>query len=462
MFDKEFYPTPKEVYDSMGVDCIGKIVLEPSAGSGNIVDFLIDNGAKEVLSIEKNKDLQKIVSSKSRLIGDDFLKCTTEDISHIDMIVMNPPFSNADAHILHAWEISPEGCEIIALCNWQTIENDYSVGRRNLTSIVSNNGDKVNLGDCFSDADRKTGIDIGLVKIFKPVVSDEFEFEGFYMEEEQDIDGEGIMQFDEVRSLVNRYVSSVKCFDKLSIVMNELQNSSKGILDNEFSLTVGYDNKVSNKEDFCKHMQKESWKYIFNKMNLSKYVTSGVMKDINKFVETQQKYPFTMKNIYKMFEIIVGTRDQTFNRALEEAIDNFTKYTNENRFGVEGWKTNSGHMLNKKFIVDWMVEVGWHGDKMDLKYSQHADKITDLNKVLCGLTATNYDDIKDLRFFFNDNKIQPSTWYDWGFFKFKCFKKGTMHLKFKDNKDWYALNQAYGKLKGFTLNDKYKQTNETR
>ena len=39
-------------------------------------------------------------------------------------------------------------------------------------------------------------------------------------------------------------------------------------------------------------------------MNMEKYVTSGVMKDINKFVETQEKVPFTMKNIYKMLEII--------------------------------------------------------------------------------------------------------------------------------------------------------------
>ena len=457
MFDKEFYPTSREAYDLMNVDCNGKIVLEPSAGSGNIVDFMTQGGAKEILSFEKNKDLQKIVGSKSRLMGDDFLKCTAEEISHIDMIVMNPPFSNADKHILHAWEIAPEGCEISALCNWNTIENDYSMGRRSLTNIISNNGEKKNLGDCFSNADRKTGIDIGLVKIFKPVISEEFDFDGFYMEEEEDFDGQGIMQFSEVRALVNRYVSSVKCFDKLKVVLVDLGNSSKGILDSEFSLSIGYNDKVTTKEEFCKHMQRASWKYIFDKMNLNKYVTSGVMKDINKFVETQQKYPFTEKNIYRMFQIIVGTRDQTFSKALEESIDNFTKYTHENRFGVEGWKTNAGYMLNKKFIAGYMVEPSWHGDKMDLKYNQHSDKITDIIKVLCGLTATDYDEIRDLRFFFQDNKIQPGKWYDWGFFEFKCFKKGTMHLKFKSTKDWYILNQAYGKLKGFTLNDNYKK-----
>ena len=39
----------------------------------------------------------------------------SEQISHIDFIVMNPPFSNADKHILHALKLHRAGCKIIAL-----------------------------------------------------------------------------------------------------------------------------------------------------------------------------------------------------------------------------------------------------------------------------------------------------------------------------------------------------------
>lgn len=64
---------------------------------------------------------------------------------------MNPPFSNAAKHILHAWEIAPEGCEIISLCNWETIKNSYSSERRQLEEIIDNYGDdSVNLGKCFN------------------------------------------------------------------------------------------------------------------------------------------------------------------------------------------------------------------------------------------------------------------------------------------------------------------------
>ena len=50
MFDKEFYPTPRNVLDLMGMDCTGKIIYEPHAGKGDIVDYCIEKGAMKVNS----------------------------------------------------------------------------------------------------------------------------------------------------------------------------------------------------------------------------------------------------------------------------------------------------------------------------------------------------------------------------------------------------------------------------
>lgn len=462
MFHNEFYPTPKEVLYMMQLDCKDKVILEPHAGKGNIVDFCKENGAKEVLTFEINKDLQEIVKRKSKLLGSDFFECKPEQISHIDAIYMNPPFSNADKHILHAWEIAPEGCEIVSLCNYTTISQPY--GR--LKVLIRDNGITENLGDCFRQAERTTGVEVGLIRLFKPVASKEFEFEGFFMDEdEEEEQGNGIMQYNEVRALVNRYVGTMKAFDKMKYELDALNHLISGIGMSSVTLEISSERMVTTKEQFSKIIQKRSWHHIFNKMNMEKYVTSGVMKDINKFVETQENVPFTMKNIYKMLEIIVGTREHTFNRALEEAVDNFTKHTHENRFGVEGWKTNSGYMLNKKFICEGIVEPSWGGGSLQVKYSSYnGNKIDDLVKVLCNITGKNYNDIGTLyRFNFNRNtheknfEIMPNEWYEFGFFDVKFFKKGTMHLKFKNIDDWYRLNQAYGKLKGFTLPETYKK-----
>lgn len=464
MFNSEFFPTPISVIELMQLECNGKVILEPHAGKGDLIDYFYQNGAKEVLAFEINKDLQKIVRQKATLIGEDFFDCKPEQISHIQAIYMNPPFSNADRHILHAWSIAPEGCEIVALCNYQTIENSGRYGR--ISKLIADYGTAENLGDCFSTAERKTSIDIGLLRLYKPVTSKEFDFEGFFMDEdEEEEQGDGIMEYNEVRALVNRYVGTMKMFDVMKDQIDSVNIMLKQIGMSNINLAIGHEKDVTTKEQFSKIIQKRSWNYIFAKMNMEKYVTSGVMKDINKFVETQEKVPFTMKNIYKMLQIIVGTRQDTFNRALEEAIDNFTMHTHENRFGIEGWKTNSGYMLNKKFICEGIVETSWGGGSLQVRYDSYSSrKIDDLVKVLCNITGKNYDDIGTL-YRFNYNKVDcnkdfpliSNTWYEWGFFELKFFKKGTMHVKFKDLNDWYFLNQAYGALKGFTLTEKYKK-----
>lgn len=123
MLNPDFYPTPPEVAATMldPLDLRGRTVLEPSAGSGNLVRECLARGAAEVLWCEKEPQLRDILRSISGAApanaSGDFLELQAEAVSHIDLIVMNPPFSADEAHILHAWEIAPPGCEIVALCN---------------------------------------------------------------------------------------------------------------------------------------------------------------------------------------------------------------------------------------------------------------------------------------------------------------------------------------------------------
>ncbi|MDO5526761.1 MAG: DNA methyltransferase, partial [Prevotella sp.] len=99
----DFYPTPNEVIEQMmlGENIIGKTILEPSAGKGNIVDWLKINGAGEVIACEKDPNIRKLLNYKCEIIADDFLTVTAEQVSHIDYIIMNPPFSVGARHILH-------------------------------------------------------------------------------------------------------------------------------------------------------------------------------------------------------------------------------------------------------------------------------------------------------------------------------------------------------------------------
>lgn len=457
MFNQDFYPTPDEVLDMMQIDCVNKTVLEPSAGKGNIVDYLIRNGAKSVIMAESEHDLRSVLIGKGYSVGHkDFLEMKPDDVSHIDLIVMNPPFSKAAKHINHAITIAPDGCEIISLCNSDSFNDRYSREWMKVQGAVEDNGYSTELGDVFRTAERTTNVNISLLKIFKPIESTEdINYDGFFMEDDEEEDrGAGIMEYNEVRAIVNRYVGAMKLYDSMHDKLHELSELLSAIGVDNLNLTIGRDESVLNKGDFSKQVQKLAWKHIFRKMKLEKYVTRGVMKDINKFVEQQTNIPFTMRNVYRMFEIIVGTREQQLAKSLEEVIDYFTRYTAENRWNVEGWKTNSGHMLNRKFIIDHIVELSW-GGKLGLVHSSQDDRLDDLTKVMCNLTATNYDNIGSIRSYFHllreKGDIERGKWYSWGFFELKCFNKGSMHLKFKDKDQWVILNREYARLKGFTL-----------
>jgi len=337
MFDDEFYPTPVHVLSEMlvGENIAGKIILEPSAGKGDIVDFLLNEGACTVLAVERHPELRSILEKKCTVIGHDFLQIKSEQISHVQMIVMNPPFTQQDQHILHAWEIAPAGCRIVSLCNYSTYSNDRRSMRRTLRQLVTDHGSIDTLGMCFTVAERTTDIEIGLIKLLKPGGGYEQEFQGFFMFEEEEAQASGVMPYNAIRDLVNRYVEAIKIFDRQLDTARDLHQIMVGYFDLEIAMTINREGHAERRLTFVKDLQKSGWKYIFNKLGLEKYSTKGLKEDINKFVESQLKVPFTMRNIYRMLEIVIATTTQRMDKALLEVFDRLTLHHHENRFNVE-------------------------------------------------------------------------------------------------------------------------------
>lgn len=461
MFNPDFFPTPLNLIEIMttGIDLKGKTVLEPSAGSGAIVDFLIEAGAN-VIACENDNRLKEIIKTKCRLVADDFTKVTSEEISHIDYIIMNPPFSTGAVHLLHAFYIAPKGCKIISLINSETINNTYSMKRKELQGIIDQYGNVQNLGDCFSNAERKTNVNVSLITIDKPGESYQQEFAGFFTDEDpQEQQENGIMSYNVVRDLVNRYVEAVKIFDKqlqTAVQLNQLTSSFFG---GNIGFQCTNDRYQLTRNEYKKELQKAGWNYIFSKMNLQKYATSGLREDINKFVEQQQNIPFTMKNIYKMIEIVIGTSGARMDKAILQAFDKITLHHADNRYNVKGWKTNSHYLVGKKFILPNCVspakEYGF--TSLTYNYLNRDVTISDLEKALCYATGSNYDNIITLR-----NAINRNTYGEWyensEFFKYKAYKNGNMHFEFKSEEIWAKFNQKVSELKGFPLFEGKSQT----
>lgn len=501
--NRDFYPTPQRVFDIMiqSENLAGKVIYDPSCGSGNILEFAMEAGALEVLGTEIDSKLRKISAPKCRMIGTDFLSVTTEQISHVDMIIMNPPFSADESHILHAIEIAPANCRIISLCNYVIIKYDKTKKQQRLTTELKNlNADISNLESAFSysDTERKTWCDIGLIKLTKRGTG-ETEFDGFFMEEEpEELQHNGIVKHNFVRDTVNRYVAAVRKFEEVVKAGSEIQSLCGAFFNGSFGFSCNhYENKVDttlNKDSFKKELQKQAWQYVFKKLNMDEYVTRKLREDLNKFVEKQKQYPFTMKNVYQMIKIVILTHDSRMDTALLECFDKVTMHSNDNKYGVEGWKTNDVYLLSRKFILPNMCAADrWTtGNKIDNAYGSYFDFIEDFCKALCYITKRNYNKIgslsthlreeylaydgdefidganrlNDYELEDNLNKFKERTgrdatikrqekvygvWIDWGFFKVKAFKKGTCHFEFKDENVWALFNSHIARIKGFAL-----------
>ena len=485
----DFYPTPAAVVERMLMDDspAGLVVLEPSAGSGNIAEALRKAGAREVLTCERDENLQSVLRGKGfRLISSDFLTVTAEQISHVNMIMMNPPFSEGCRHILHAYDIAPAGCVIVSLVNTSNLESQYNTNYKRLQELVKLQGYSEDLGSPFAeDAERATRCRVSLVKLWKQGEG-AAEFAGYFdaidMDETGDGQTAGLMQYNVIRDMVNRYTQAVKLFDGVMEATEQINRAATfvdydvitdkdgnqkavkneyGALPIRFKAVTGRDTVTEiNHQTYRRELQKYYWRIIFRKMNMEKYATRELREQINRFIEQRQSVPFTVSNVYRVIETVVKTNGQRMVNALCEAFDTICSLSAENSTAGETWKTNSNYMVNRRFICDCITDYDsrWSSlcERVGISVGGKASKIDDVTKALCYMTGTEWESIGWLSS--HVSKLRPhwGEWFEWGFFRCRGYKKGTMHFEFIDENVWYRFNQEVAQRRGWKIG---KQSN---
>lgn len=124
-----FFATPKAVVDKLMGELDGFLYddlkfLEPTAGTGNFVQGLIDQGIPQsaITALELDPYRYKVVKSKFPEINglnQDFL--SWPETEQFDVVVMNPPFSTEDKknvyidHVYKAWNHLTKGGKMIAI-----------------------------------------------------------------------------------------------------------------------------------------------------------------------------------------------------------------------------------------------------------------------------------------------------------------------------------------------------------
>ena len=120
----QLFPTPTDLAERMvkmaGVEP-GQRVLEPSAGTGRIIDALDAVPGANVVAVELSvtlaDNLRLRSNTKHEIRCADFLELNGE-LGTFDRIVMNPPFENGSdiKHIKHAAGMLKPGGRLVAIC----------------------------------------------------------------------------------------------------------------------------------------------------------------------------------------------------------------------------------------------------------------------------------------------------------------------------------------------------------
>ena len=482
MFHEEFFPTPLSLIqklispyrltsDDLGYRSGYKLdpdwtILEPTAGKGDICDYLAGyckdsygrrkNDAR-IRVIEQSFELQQILMGKGYpVIGHDFLRYQADQ--HFDLVIMNPPFSNGDLHLLHAWEVVGNGGRVACILNAETIRNPHTKRRRDLLDLIEAHGSVEFVGQAFANAERKTGVDTCIVRLQKPKAEgDPLEFRFDAVDQtEGDMDcgmdsptTGGLAHIDRLGTIINQYERTKAAFVNFIRAMNELRFYGEGLADRYSSEgrndSVGssihrmavdaYANggaSTSKCNEFRDRLNSSCWKLVMSKLNLDGIMTSGLQQAFAQNIEKTGHLPLTKENISAVVGAIIGNTQETMKQAVVAVFDIFTRYHSENRIpNQEGWKTNKSWRCTKKVILPHWVERAWSGG-MCIRYNRARD-YQDIDKACCWLMGKSYGEIltieKAMEADMNGPRLMKG---ESEFFKFRYFLKGTVHLTFKD------------------------------
>lgn len=440
--NKDFYPTSDILIEQMLENCFmnrHSNVLEPHAGKGNIVDYLervkkIEKSRIDVCELDNN--LQMILRSKKyRLVDSDFLNYFPD--KYYRLIIMNPPFSNADQHLDHALNIR-QGAEIISLYPTESINNPYSQLRKSvLYKIKQLSGTIENLGSCFIDSERSTRVEVSLIKIpYSPKdIKSEFDMSDFTFDSKNvnfnyDELNNQLAKTDLIDNLVDRHLAIRNSLKEYINALNKIKfysNDYITIYESDFkecdstSLDIYYQN-------LCNMLKKKSWNQLLYKTDFSNKLTSEMRKNFYNFIDSQESLSFNKHNIEKLFDTLFLNKSNIINDCIEKVFDSITNYSKDNVTEIETWKTNKSWKVNKKFIVPKVLE---YSNTLEV-LSNRVETITDIEKAMYFILGKEFVESKSITHLIKTNRYLTSTWYESELFLFKGFKKGTIHMQFKD------------------------------
>ena len=457
-----FYPTPSSLVSKM-LDSINwnviSTILEPSAGKGDIADainrkwkfhrgnqYSRENQQADIDCIEIDPNLRAILKDKNlRVVHDDFLTYTT--CKKYSLIVMNPPFDQAAKHILRAIQLLQDGGQLIALCNAETLRNPCTNERDLLRRKLEEGKAKIEyLKDEFRTAERKTDVEIAMIRFEKPVselshlILDHLKPAHRYVDMPEK-EAQAMTKSDFVEAILDRYnyevetaVHLIQETEACQRVLNQPVVGDTAYCSSPFELNMGNNARASVNEA-VKRIRKKYWSALFTSPNFMNQLTSNLRNLLNKRVEELANYEFSKFNIMQIVQQMNVQVNDGVEKTIMDLFDDWTrKYHYDdhstNRHYFDGWKTNDAFAVNKKVIIPMYAYSQWSGS-FDLDYTCR-EKLTDIERVFNYLDGGRTPEIPLKDVLTNATKARQTKKIETKYFFLTFYQKGTCHLEFKD------------------------------
>ena len=213
-----------------------------------------------------------------------------------------------------------------------------------------------------------------------------------------------------------------------------------------------------------------SWGSIFRQADFRKVLTMRMQQNFDKHRAQQGQRVFSEENIRSLLEMLLLNQNQIVEQCIEDTFDTMTKYSSENRVYKESWKTNDRYEVNKKVILPHFVQCCKYSHKMEFASYTRDIWLNDIDKSLCFLSGIKFEDcrpayppVKDEEFKFKSiyNTLHKAfsakqMECESEFFRIRMYKKGTLHLVFKDLTLHRRMNEFVWKKKGWLQDGSWK------
>jgi len=390
-----------------------------------------------------------------RIVHDDFH--TFQSRKHYDLIAMNPPFSDGDAHLLNAIEIQQRsGGMIRCILNAETIRNPCTNRRRILIGKLRELEAEIKYVEgAFSDSERRSDVEVALITINIPALKRESVIfdrlrRAAEVDEPMPNDVTEMAIADFMGQIVSRFNMEVDAGVEL---IREYKAIKPYIMDSfigdgypspTMTLCVGDPGQFSRGSipsinEYLRLVRTKYWGALFSNKEFVGKLTNDLREKYMKKVSAMADYDFTLFNIQQIAEQMNVEMGKGIQETIVALFDKFTEEhswypeCSRNIHYYNGWKTNKVHKINSTVIIPTcgMFSTYFWVTNGAFKVQQAEGIISDIERVFDYLNG-NETAVVDLHGVLSracetgQTRNIPCKYFD-----VTLYKKGTMHIRFR-------------------------------